>query len=483
MRRQITTFGILCSLVLALAGLWITAPAAGGGLSQLDPTAQQATVDAAIQTLFAQTAEGAPDMTQTVAAAFSAAQTATAAALPPTPVPVDALQAVEVIDLPLLAGPVNTAAYLAPDGERIAYITRAMACTLDIDNTAMFTQTLIAAGEVPEGSSEFSQSPDRIPGAACVALENVGRFDQEIISWSPDGRYLVMTENFFRFFKDADLWVLDTETMTLTDITNDEQDDYPISDEASNLPPVDVCPRWLADGRLVFLRYGDDQTSPYLYTVQPDGSDLQQIGQIKAHERFSVYALAVSADNTLAYNLWVHDEPYLAQSGVWISNLDGSDPRQVWHNADQPERVPSALEWSPDGQYIALNTPDGSYDMKYEPATSSWRAVRVSDGQTVYLSADQFVWSAGWSPDGSALVYTTGEQMPGSESMGLYIAAGPGAPGRMLLSAWSDSGEPNTALIGTTPRQNQVIAWAADGTVMVTHGGQPSLLIIRLGVP
>jgi Tol biopolymer transport system component len=473
---RIAALTIVSTFILALAGLWIAAPAAGSGL--LDPTAQQATVDAAVQTLFAQTAPP-PDMTQTVAAAFSAAQTATAAALPPAPVSVDALQAAEVIELPLLAGPVGTAAYLAPDGERIAYLNGAELCILDIDTANAYIQTTIAAGAAP--ADGYSQVPDQIAGAACVSLENVRALNRETVSWSPDGRYLVMTEDFFRRFKDADLWVLDTETMTLADITNDERDDYPLDAAPGDLPPVDVCPRWMPDGRVVFLRYGADPTTPAIYTIRPDGSDLQQTGQITAPQRFAVYALAVSQAGQLAYNFWLGDESLQAQNGVWISALDGSDARQVWHD-DQPNMVPGALEWSPDGQYIAMNIPNAAYGMTYEPTTSFWRAVRVSDGQTIFFALDQFVFSMGWSPEGSGVVYTTHDQLR-SEKMGLYVAAEPGAPGRMLVPASPDPATPANSLIGTTPQQGQVIPWTANGTVIVTHGGEESLLIIRLAAP
>ncbi len=401
---------------------------------------------------------------------------ATAAASSPAPVTVKALQVAEVIELPLLAGPANTGAYLAPEGERFAYVNGGELCVLDIDNTDAFIRTATAAGAVP--ADGYSTAPDQIAGAACVSLEPVNAANRETISWSPDGRYLVMTQDFFRYLKDADLWVVDTESMTLTDITNDERDDYPLNAAAGDLPPVDVCPRWMADGRLVFLRYGDDPTSPYIYTVQPDGSDLQQAGQITTSQKFAVYALAVSQEGTLAYNFYTNDSDFQDQNGAWISALDGSSPRQVWH-ADLPVLVPLALEWSPDGQVLALNIPNGSYGMDYTPETSFWQFVRVSDGQTGLFDPDHFVFSAGWSPDGSAVVYTTHNPLDGA-GQGLFLSAAPGTPGRLLVPAETDEGG---ALMGTTPRQNQAIAWTANNTLMVTRGGRPSLLIIRLAAP
>lgn len=93
----------------------------------------QATIDAFVSGAFTQTAqaESQPNMTQTLAAAFNAAQTATKAAqATPTPTPTatpepfnaDALEVVSVTELDFIAGPGRSSAYLSPDGTRFAYI-------------------------------------------------------------------------------------------------------------------------------------------------------------------------------------------------------------------------------------------------------------------------------------------------------------------------------------------------------------------------
>jgi Tol biopolymer transport system component len=166
---------------------------------------------------------------------------------------------------------------------------------------------------------------------------------------------------------------------------------------------------------------------------------------------------------------------------VWISNLDGSHARLVWHNADDPSQVPVAVDWSPDGQYVAVATPPNSGG-PYDPEASFWRAVRVSDGQETLFSSDHFVWSVGWSPDSSAIVFTARSVLdPASE--GLYVAAGPGAPARILVPASSDASQSTTPLIATTPLQEQLIPWTANQTVMVGRGAKPGILIIRLAAP
>ncbi|MBI5961098.1 MAG: hypothetical protein HY866_20330, partial [Chloroflexi bacterium] len=450
------------TLGAALLTLWITGPAAGDGLAQTDPTVQQATVDSAIQTLFAQTQTAPLNMTQTIEAAFAAAQTATAAPVDATepvqiqPVSVDTIEVAEVIELPLYAAPARTAAYLAPDGSRFAYLKGQSLCILDIATIADYVQAQLDAGILFENAlADLTDNPESFEAASCALLDDSRmKVEQETIRWSPDSRYLVMSENFFRYYVDSDIWVLDTNSMTLADITDDGGAKFDITAPANQSPPIDVVPRWMPDGRIVFLRYtgeGEEFESPHIYTIRPDGSDLQQAGQLQTTQRFAVYALAVSADGKLAYNLWGNDSQFQSLNGVWISNLDGSQPEQLWHNAEEPNYVPMAVDWSPDGRYVAFNLPPTSFGAQYAPEISVERAIRISDKQEVLFSPDSFVWSAGWSGDGSAFVYTTRDILDPTKE-GLYIAPEPGTPGRLLIQSGKD-GEMATTLMGTTSLQ------------------------------
>jgi Tol biopolymer transport system component len=461
MRRRAFLPFILSALAILLTGLCIAGPAAGSSLAQI--------------------ATSPAVLTQTGVAAFNAAQTATAIPIPT--LVADDLEVTQVVELPLLAAPGGTSAVLAPDGSRIAYSNSKTLCILDIGKLDAYVRSAVAAGTAFEDALQgLTDTPNQFPGVACTSIAMLGGRDAETIRWSPDGRYLVLTENFFKFFHDSDIWMLDTQGMALTDITDDGQTRFNLTAPARDAPPIDVVPRWTADGRLVFLRYtgqGTNYDPPYVFTIRPDGSDLQQVGHLETDQKISVSALAVSAEGQLAYNWRSSDNEAL--SGVWISDLDGGHARLAWHNADDPSQVPVAVDWSPDGQYVAVATPPNSGG-SYDPEASFWRAVRVSDGQETLFSSDHFVWSVGWSPDGGAIVFTTGS-VPDSASEGLYVAAGPGAPSRMLVPASSDPSQSSTALIATTPLQEQLIPWTANQTVMVGRGAKPGILIIRLAAP
>ena len=500
MKTKPVTFLTLALLIVSALVGWslLATPASGSGPMRQDATSQQQTIDAVVNGYFTQTAQAQQQIgvTQTIQAAFDQAltatagfdatvqaqfgalQTATAAAIPIPTVAAETLQAAEIIELPLPAGPGRSGAYLAPDGNRIAYISTQgnILCILDIADVADHIQKSVNSGMAFEDALDgMTDHPDQFPGVVCLSLENIpgSRLDVETIRWSPDGRYLAMTEEFFLTFRDSDIWVVDTQSMTLADITDDGSTQGLMNAHANDpVPPVDVQPRWLPDDRLLFLRYVRRDDPVYVNTVLSDGSQLRQAGQLDVPAGFVVTTLAVSAQGKLAYSLWNNG----ARSGIWISDLDGGNSRQVWHNAEIENVAPLALDWSPDGTMLAfaLSRPGGD-PIPLTPKTSRWSAMRVGDGQETFFSPDQPVLNAGWSPDGRTIVYTTAFTRDPS-SVGLYIAAAPGAPGRMLIPA-----EVQRTLGVTTGWQLQLIPWTVNNTVMV--GRLNSILIIRLAAP
>ena len=97
------------------------------------PLISQATVDAAVSTLIAQTQQ-APQMlmTQTIQAALAQALTATAQSPTVTSgeqaFDASSLSVAGTTELDLLAGPAATSAYLAPDGKHFAYLKGKTLC-------------------------------------------------------------------------------------------------------------------------------------------------------------------------------------------------------------------------------------------------------------------------------------------------------------------------------------------------------------------
>jgi hypothetical protein len=77
---------------------------------------------------------------------------------------------------------------------------------------------------------------------------------------------------------------------------------------------------------------------------------------------------------------------------------------------------------------------------------------------------------AGWSPDGTALVYLVGDFQDTTRG-GIYVAA-PGEAGRQVYRL----DDPLMTL--TAPNITYQLDWSANNTLLVTYGGQERLLAL-----
>lgn len=439
-------YGLLLVLML-LTGLGFIAVTPG--MLQIDPTQQQGTLDAAVEQLFTATEQA--KITQTVDAAFKQALTGTAAALAtPTPTAtytpeafrVDSLFVLDSQTIDLLAGPGRTGAYLAPNGEIFAHLQREEICIYTI------------AGEEQQ----------------CIPFDpQFEGLEPDSIRWSPDSRYLVMTSDFFRFFIEPDLYVLDLEAGRMTNVTNDRALEFEIGKQAEFAGMIDVAPRWHGE-YIYFIRYTQNAgvfNPPMLWRIKANGSGAERVGTFTALDRFSIYAFAISPDGTrVAYNFFVpgNDKP---QNGIWISDLDGGNAEQL---ASLPQYLtPWTLEFSPDGSYVLTNS--GLSGRGSEPAQSPVRVIALADERVSQISETLFVTGAGWSPTGSALVYSVRDpQNPDVD--GLYLTNEPGQSGTLLEAG---------AFIVPTGRAAQAIIWTANNVLLLSNMPEASMTVLQLG--
>lgn len=443
MKRQI---GMVISLLLFGAAL------VAHGQETPSPTRspQEATVDAAVQTLIARTqgADAQMQMTGTIQVALENALTATAQAqtlaltATPTPVPIDwsNVSVASTIDIDLMAGPGRSAAYLAPDGEHYAYLR---------GNTFCLYETVVQKNCIDLGG--------RMRG-----------LDVEIVRWSPDSRYVSFTENFLMMLVDSDIWVWDTVENTLTDLTDDGENDFGFADDTWT--GIDLAPDWTPDGRILFLRYSrvDGQIMPAdIYTVTVDGQE-EKIGTIQLSDPFndpvSVYNLDVEGDQLV----YIHAAPNaMPDDGVWISNLDGSNARQIIHT--ERDRIPFAVDLSPDGRYVLVSTIFPN-NMQYEPETSSVYLVDVNEGDMRLIDPQHFVAGAGWTPQGSGLIYLV--YLPGeTREGGVYFSAKPGKAGIELFDSRFNV---------PTGRLQQSLVWGTNDVVLLSRSPMEGIVLAQM---
>lgn len=440
-------YGVLLSIVL-LTGFGFIAVTPG--MLQVDPTDQQATVDAAVEQLFTATEQA--KITQTVDAAFKQALTGTAAALA-TPIPtatptqepfeVDNVTIVHDTVLDMLAGPAGTGAYLAPNGEIFAY--------LDDDEICIYT----IEGEERD----------------CIGFDPEFRgLDTESIRWSPDSRYLVLTSDFFRFFAEPDLYVIDVEAGKMTNVTDDGVLKFSIATQDDFTGWIDVAPRWYGE-YVYFIRYTQTNgvySLPMLWRVKADGTGSEKVGTLPSLTRWSVYAFAISPDGSkVAYNYYAASSSDQANNGVWISDLNGSNAKQLVSMTLQ--MVPWTLEFSPDGRYLLSIA--GNPGLEFNPEDSPIRVISLEDNAFLTIDDSQYVTAAGWSPTGSALVYTVRDPRD-ADVTGLYLTDEPGKPGKVIY--------PET-LLPATSRVTHAIPWAANNVLLLSNMQEGEVVILEAG--
>jgi hypothetical protein len=435
---------LLMGICLLLLCLTLAAQA------QETPPPEQATVNAAVSTLIAQTqgADAQMQMTGTIQAALESALTATAQAqvlaltATPTPEPIDwsNVSVASTTEIDLRAGPGGTAAILAPGGQRFAYLERETFCLY-------------------QGETE----------AKCIELgEEIRPIDTEAARWSPDSHYLAFHEDFFRLFNDPDIWVWDTVTNEVRNLTDDGNTSNLLRGE---MGAIDITPTWLPDGRLLFLRYRRTEGQffpPDIYTVNPDGSGLTQLGTIQLSDPFNdplpIYAMDASATHLVYAHASQRGMP---DDGIWISNWDGSDARLV-SRARRRDQLALSVDVSPDERYALIGTVAGR--LGGTPFPSLVQAVSIETGEMFEIDPGRTTRAAGWTPEGSGLIYTTFAPEDDADE-GLYFSETPGTPGHRLLDGGYSA---------PTSRQEQSLVWGTNDMVLLSRSPEQGIVLAQL---
>jgi WD40 repeat protein len=369
-----------------------------------------------------------------------------------------ALRVLSVRETDLIAGPMNTAAVLSPDGTRFAHVTRERLCIYSIDVIAQLCANLLAHDE----------------------LRNL---DAESISWSPDGRWLTFTSAGFITFRDADIWVMDTNTGALTNLTDDGTNTGLFQPETDGY--MDASPRWLPDGRILFLRYaffGGAQNfgPPELYAIAPAGGEPERLGRLPHDDVFTTVIVPAPDGVRIAYEGYDsrgYPDRY-ENAGPWLSDLDGSRAGPAWEwdasrdDSDSARRMLNAA-FSPDGRYLlSIGAPD--FYGRFTPESSGLRLTPLADVPTIPQLVDAkigHVIGAGWSPSGAGLIYLVFDPSDRDAANGLYVAAEPGAPGQRVLQGtyWPP-----------TPLQRMPLLWGENNTILLADENF-QVVIVTLG--
>jgi eukaryotic-like serine/threonine-protein kinase len=199
----------------------------------------------------------------------------------------------------------------------------------------------------------------------------------DMMTLSPDGRYVAYDYPQPGSFKDRDIFVLDTHTGA----------QWPVA--AS--PAQDMSPLWSPDGRgLVFFSDRNRQNSAWMVEMQNGRSRAE--ARLLKHDVGRIWPRGFTRDGTLYYQLNV------GFAEVYIGAIDGSSP------SPQPVSPRQALSnyypaWSRDGRFIAYTS-----ERRADGPREIW-LYDTTTGQEQRVPAEQKLgrpWA--WSPDDRQLL-------------------------------------------------------------------------------
>jgi hypothetical protein len=117
------------------------------------------------------------------------------------------------------------------------------------------------------------------------------------------------------------------------------------------------------------------------------------------------------------------------------------------------------------GEYI------GSEGLLPAPQSSPIRIFAINDGQ-VFLPDEQYlVQGRAWAPSGHAFAYVVFDPLQ-EEGSGLYLSAGPGEPGRLVLPG---------RFLPPTARNHQPLTWTSNDTILLRTSRPEKIVIVQLG--
>ena len=264
--------------------------------------------------------------------------------------------------------------------------------------------------------------------------------------------------------------------------------------------------RWSPDGSTLAYLSLDEQTGYELFTIPAIGGEPQRISVGLTKVENQPYAWS---PNSMRLAFGAYDAS-TGEDNVYVAAADGSSLEPITsHEGDGLCGncwSPIAVDWSPKGSTIAYTRaddiwtirPDGSEDAMLLPGSPSlslpqWSPtaerllyvasglevpgpLRVvdADGQNDRLIARE-VWSADWSPDGTAIVFQGYQDTRRRAEIYTARASG-GAPTRLTDNNSSDTdpvwapgctitGTPHADVIGGTPERDFICGGGGDDVI------------------
>jgi hypothetical protein len=368
---------------------------------------------------------------------------------------------------------------IACDEQKPPYLPPTIAVTsLTVTSVDVITASLpLVVVPSPDGKHVAGQTAE---GDLCVydgaGIKQVcGKFTQMIdygrMRWSPDGRHIAFTE-FYQYHlpimrqlhRDPDIWVMDTESGMLTDITDDQVDEISISTFEGQR--IDVAPTWSGDSKQIsFVRFtgASSNLTGAVYSINASGGEATRLATLNA-TIFSGLSLTQSQDGKQAAYYAFH--PITSREGsVWLLDLGTGESKSL---IGASANFLNGLEFSLDGRYIMVF--DGTPINISDWSKAGSYLVTVDSGEREEIAGDG-AQCATWAPSGSGLAYLRRDQRRSPNNAGLYLAEAPDKPGKLVYEG---------DLYSTT--YELPLIWSTDNTILVKdkNGNSEGSNLVRL---
>lgn len=254
----------------------------------------------------------------------------------------------------------------------------------------------------------------------CETGEEVPGVLARSIAWSPDSTAVAFSLNAAVTFQDSDVYVFETATRTVENLTEDGMTDIGFGDTDAPPVPIDLFPSWSPDSEhLVFARSvwnGEEGYGTSLMTIPRDGGEPEELLVLAPPQPLAIYTpMFWQDDDSILFGVWKADQDD-RQNGLWRTSLSGGlkpvlpgdatadIPTPILTGISADGRTGSIFSTSNQGRF--LNEP-GKVFFVVDLDDGTWEHAEDVLGMEIAPDADRIVVPPGFAPEGNAVVVMT----------------------------------------------------------------------------